>query len=96
VDIRKSVLADLAGLPAALRNGSLAASALTLAELIPESAPRDAASLVRELRQTMAELRSSAAQVPEEVDPVDELARRRAARRSAKVSTHADGDQLGS
>jgi len=94
MDLRGSVAAELRKLPEELRTGALAAAALTLAELVPESSPRDAAALTRELRLTLAELRGLAVGKTQdkEVDPVDELAARRAARITSQVP---DGSAAG-
>lgn len=90
--LRKAVLDELDQLPNGLRDGALATAAVALAELLPDSSPRDAVALARELRQTMAELRAAAVATPEEeVDPVDELARRRARRRASSSPERAGG-----
>lgn len=85
-DVVRAVRSELRKLPAELQDGPLAEAALMLAGMLPEASPRDAATLNRELRLTLAELRQLAdAMAPEEVDPVDELAQRRAARLSTPV-----------
>lgn len=85
-DVARAVRSELRKLPVELQAGPLAEAALILAGLLPEASPRDAATLNRELRLTLAELRQlAAAMAPEEVDPVDELAQRRAARLSTPV-----------
>jgi len=72
---------DLEGMPEAVRNSTLAAGARVAAKILDdEPGARDAASLLKELRGTMAELRAMADAAPEESDPIDELNRRRAAR----------------
>jgi hypothetical protein len=72
---------ELNGMPEAVRDSTLAAGARIAAEIL-DSQPgaRDAASLLKELRGTMAELRTMADAAPAEEDPIDELNRRRAAR----------------
>lgn len=73
--------ADLDGMPEAVRISTLAAVARELASVL-DGMPgaRDAASVAKELRATLVELKALAAAVPVEEDPVDELSRRRHAR----------------
>lgn len=79
--VSDALRADLKGMPEAVRNSTLAAGARVAAEILDsEPGARDAASLLKELRATMAELKTMADAAPEEADPIDELNRRRAAR----------------
>jgi hypothetical protein len=83
VTVSKALLADLDGMPEAVRNSTLAAGARVAAGILDsEPGARDAASLLKELRATMAELRAMADAAPAEEDPIDELSRRKAARQS--------------
>lgn len=74
------VFADIQALPAALRSTGLSAQALVLAERLDEAGARDSAAIARELRATLAELRDLSKAAPREVDPLDDLGKRRAAR----------------
>jgi hypothetical protein len=72
---------ELAGMPKAVQESTLAAGARVAAKILDHNpGARDAASLLKELRATMAELKILAEQAPEEADPIDELSERRAAR----------------
>lgn len=81
--VSDALRADLAGMPEAVRNSTLAAVATELASVL-DGMPgaRDAASVAKELRATMEALKTLADAAPAEEDPVDELNRRRAARQS--------------
>jgi uncharacterized protein (DUF885 family) len=72
-----AVRKELAPLPEDVRAGGLAASALTLAKRLDEASPRDAANIARELRTTLAELRTLANAAPEEDDPIAAIQNRR-------------------
>lgn len=79
--VSDALQAELDGMPEAVRNSTLAAGARVAALILDEEpGARDAASLLKELRATMAELKIMAEQAPEESDPIDELSRRRTAR----------------
>lgn len=81
MNVKAAVVSELAGMPEGVRALPQAAAALVLADLLEGASPRDAATVSKELRLTLAELRKAAeATAPQEVDPVDELAGRRAAR----------------
>jgi hypothetical protein len=83
-------------MPSAVRESTLAAVAVELASVL-DGMPgaRDAASVAKELRATMAELKTMADAAPEEADPIDELSRRRAHRISdSPVSDGAAGSGL--
>lgn len=86
-------------MPAEVRESTVAAGALVAAQILDcRPGTRDTASLLKELRAAVADLRVMAAAAPEEGDPIDELSRRRAARVSeAAVSDGAagGGQQLG-
>lgn len=74
---------DLRGMPARVQASTLAAVARALADQLDEGiGARDAASVAKEIRACVADLRVMAEMVPEESDPIDELARRKAARQS--------------
>ncbi len=72
---------ELAGMPEAVQSCTLAAVARELAAVL-DAGPgaRDAASVAKEMRAALAELKTMAEQAPEESDPIDELERRRADR----------------
>lgn len=72
---------DLDGMPEQVRSSTLAAVARQLAEVLDgEPGARDAASVAKELRAAMAELKVMSQAAPKESDPIDELSRRRDAR----------------
>lgn len=74
---------DLRAMPQRVRESTLAAVARSLAEQLDEGiGARDAASVAKEIRACVADLRVMADMVPEEADPRDELARRKLARQS--------------
>lgn len=69
---------DIEAMPRAVRESSTAAIARSLAATLDEGpGARDAASVAKELRATIAELREMNSRVPSEVDPIDQLAARR-------------------
>lgn len=78
--IEDSVRAEIEAMPAQVRSSGLASTALVVASRLVDAGHRDTAPLARELRAALAELRELAAAVPAEVDPLDELERKRAAR----------------
>lgn len=81
--VGRALEADLAGMPERVQASTLAAVARTLAGQLDEGiGARDAASVAKEIRACVADLRVMADMVPEEADPIDELARRKAARQS--------------
>lgn len=82
--VESAVRRDLRSLDAGVRRSGLAESALALARRMddPEQSDRDAATVARELRSTMAALRAVRPAVQRK-DKVDEVAARRAARRGA-------------
>jgi hypothetical protein len=82
--IELAVRRDLRALDSQARRSGLAEAALELARRLDvrEVADRDAATLARELRATLTELRMVRPATPEK-DNVDELNARRAARRGA-------------
>lgn len=67
----------MAELPPALRGHGLALLAFGLADRLDVAATRDTASLARELRATLADLRSLAAVEPQEADILDDIVARR-------------------
>lgn len=79
-DLPSSVEAFLAGLPEQWRDHPLAWACRELAKDVTRCDPEKSASLVRELRIALAELRSLAPVAAE--DKVSEIARQRAARRA--------------
>ncbi len=72
---------ELAAMPEDVQRSTLAAVARELAAVL-DGGPgaRDAASVAKEMRAALAELKAMAEQAPEESDPIDELERRRADR----------------
>lgn len=81
MSVRRSLEAELAEMPEAVRSGTLAAAARVLAGVLDDGpGARDAASVAKEMRCALAELRALASAVPDESDPIDELQRRRDAR----------------
>ncbi len=73
-----AVRAEVAALPALVGSCTLAVSVVRLAELFETTTDASlAASLSRELRATLAELRQMAALAPEGTDVVDDLLARR-------------------
>jgi hypothetical protein len=82
--VRAGLRRDLAALPAELATGAMARSALLLAQMLDsgERDPREAATLVRELRLTMVAL-AALAPARAEGGIVDELRARRTARTAA-------------
>lgn len=83
MSVRDALEADLDAMPARVQDSTLAAVARQLAEVL-DSQPgaRDAASVAKEMRAALADLKTLADAVPEEADPIDELSRRKAARQS--------------
>ncbi len=80
-EVVTALKAEIARLPAKLREHPLAAAALTLAGKLDEGVgARDMAAVSRELRGTLADLRALEDKAPAEVDPADELAKLRVAR----------------
>lgn len=83
MDIEDAIDAEIGGFSPSVQLSPLAATAVRLAHLLDqEEDSRDAATLSRELRATMGELRNLAAARPVEADPVDEFTERRARRKS--------------
>ena len=81
--VGRALESDLAGMPERVQASTLAAVARTLAGQLDEGiGARDAASVAKEIRACVADLRVMADMIPEEADPIDELARRKAARQS--------------
>jgi hypothetical protein len=79
--ILASVQKELARLPEALQANALVSLALTLAERLDSAALRDTPPLSKELRATLDQLRDLAREAkPAELDPLDELDRKRAAK----------------
>lgn len=75
---------DLARLPDQLRTGGLAVAALGIARTLDADCdPRYQSGLVGQLRACLTDLAALAPPEQEEADPVDDLASKRAARRSA-------------
>lgn len=70
--------AEIEGYPEKVRTSALAATAETLAVRLNESTPRDAASIGRELRAALTELREKASATPEEASEYDRIRARRA------------------
>lgn len=96
MSVRDALEADLDAMPARVQDSTLAAVARTLAEVL-DSQPgaRDAASVAKEMRAALADLKTMADAVPEEADPIDELSRRRADRLSdPSVSDRATGGRI--
>jgi hypothetical protein len=78
VTVSEALEDELLAMPGAVRNSTLAAGARVAASILDgEPGARDAASLLKELRAAMADLRAMADRAPEESDPIDELSRRR-------------------
>ena len=79
--VSEALEGELATMPEAVQRSTVAAGAIVAASIL-DSKPgaRDAASLLKELRAAMADLRAMADKAPEESDPIDELSRRRDAR----------------
>lgn len=76
-----ALTSELKAMPEAVRESTVAAGALIAAQILDgRPGTRDTASLLKELRAAVAELRDLAALAPEESDPIDELSRRRDAR----------------
>jgi hypothetical protein len=99
VSVRDALESDLSGMPEAVQRSTLAAVARELATVM-DSTPgaRDAASVAKEMRAALADLKVMAEAVPEESDPIDELSRRRADRESTPAVPNrsgGDGRQLG-
>jgi hypothetical protein len=83
MSVRDALEADLADMPARVQDSTLAEVARTLAAVLDERpGARDAASVAKEMRAALADLKTMADAVPEEADPIDELSRRKAARQS--------------
>jgi hypothetical protein len=79
--VRDALEADLEQMPRRVQESTLAAVARELAAVL-DSQPgaRDAASVAKEMRAALADLKTMADMVPEEADPIDELLRRSADR----------------
>ncbi len=84
--IEKAVISDLAEFPEKMRNGGIAMTARLCARALDEGnvTPRDATSLVREIRLALVQLRDMS---PGEVkgDTTDELRQRREDRMAGKA-----------
>lgn len=78
-------MADLDGLRSPDRAEALAALRDTLATSLAEAAPKEVAALAKQLRDTIRELEQVAE--PREVSVVDDLASRRAARRTGTADS---------
>ncbi|WP_080671670.1 hypothetical protein [Salinispora cortesiana] len=78
MSVRDALEADLGEMPPAVRDSAMAAVARRLAGVLDEGCgARDAASVSKEIRAALADLRTMADAVPEEADPIDVLSRRR-------------------
>jgi hypothetical protein len=79
--IRSRLEGDLRAMPANVRDSTLAEVARALADVLDQGCgARDAASVAKEMRACLADLRERAEAVPDEGDPIDGLAQRRNAR----------------
>lgn len=80
-DVVGAVTREIEALPPSVALSGLAAATIVLAERLVAASPRDAAPIGRELRESLAKLTLMATELPsEEVDPLDELAKRRSSR----------------
>lgn len=93
MSVVRALQSEIEAMPRAVRESTVAAGALVAAQILDgRPGTRDTASLLKELRAAVAELRDLAAAVPEEADPIDELSRRRTARvADAEVQDRAAG-----
>jgi hypothetical protein len=83
MSVRTALDADLEQMPRRVQESTLAAVARELADVLDgKPGARDAASVAKEMRAALTDLRTMADMVPEEADPIDELSRRKAARQS--------------
>lgn len=76
----QAVLRDISGLPADLQRSTEAATALALAEELERGRAQSSAAVAKELVALMQALRASAEAKEAQEDPLDQLAKRRAAR----------------
>ncbi|GIE46194.1 hypothetical protein [Actinoplanes lobatus] len=81
MSVRTALEDDLEQMPERVKDSTLAAVARRLADVLDSGCgARDAASVAKEMRAALADLRSMADAVPEEADPIDAILRRGASR----------------